>query len=129
MVKVLVDGVAASPHHKEGDPGVVYCSRIQEQTALFGGVLEACEDLNDDGRITLDECTFTDEELELMLDTMGAHSFNFFDLDFVQGNHTLDVQAKMWATKDASFSDRTSASIGYGSVAIDEVKFVKGYSP
>ena len=135
MVRVLIDAGTDNEHYAmpgrsdDYSGGIVFCKRIQEQIAVFGGVLSDCTDEDGDGHITLDECTLTDEELELMLDTMGAHSFNFFDLDFVQGNHTLDVQAKMWATNDASFSDRTSASIGYGSVAIDEVKFVKGYSP
>lgn len=138
MVRVLIDeGTADERYAMPGrDPnysgGIIFCKRIQEQIAKFGGVLESCTDLNGDGSITLDECEFTDEELELMLDTMGAHSFNFFALDFDQGDHSIKVQAKLWASNDDSdplWVDRTSASIGYGSVAVNEVKFVKGYTP
>ena len=66
------------------------------------------------------------------MDTMGAHSFNFFTTDLDQGNYHLAVQAKLWASNDDSdplWVNRTNASIGYGSVAVDEVRFVKGYTP
>lgn len=138
MVRILIDGETADQKYampgREDDysGGIIFCKRIQEQIAKFGGILESCTDLNGDGSITLDECEFKDEELELMLDTMGAHSFNFFATDFDQGDHTIEVQAKLWASNDDSdplWEDRTSASIGYGSVAINEVKFVKGYTP
>ena len=138
MVRVLIDAGTLNERYAmpgrgvDYSGGIVFCKRIQEQIAKFGGILESCTDLNGDGSITLDECTFTDEELELMLDTMGAHSFNFFATDFEQGDHTIQVQAKLWASNDDSdplWVDRTNATIGYGSVAVNEVKFVKGYTP
>lgn len=131
-LQVLVDGVAA-------EPGVVtYCSRMQEQTAKFGGILEYCEDsLTEDtdgdgvadagdGVITIDECEFSDEELQLVLDTMHANAFNFFTLDLAQGDHHVEVQAKLYENTEYQAGGAAAhASIGKGSVSIFEVKFVK----
>ena len=140
MVRLLIDAGTDNEHYAmpgrgvDYSGGIVFCKRLQEQTASFGGVLDECTDLNGDDLITILECTWEEEELQLVLDTMGAHSFNFFDLDYDQGVHTIDVQVKLWANADfqnvdPDYVNKTIASIGYGSVAIDEVKFVKGYNP
>src|SRR5713226_5865040 len=70
MVRVLVDGVPAQPG------AVNFCTRSQTLMAQFGGIL-SCTDLNGDGVITLDECTLTNEQLDLILDSMAANAFNF----------------------------------------------------
>ena len=104
MLRVLVDGEVAAPGP------VTFCSRMQEMTDEFGGILEYSEDSltvdtdgdgiadSGDGVITIDECVFTDESLQLVLDTLGAHSFNFFHLDMDQGDHYIDVQVKLSTT-------------------------------
>ena len=57
---------------------------------------------------------------------MGAHSFNFFHLDMDQGDHYIDVQVKLSTnTEYMAGGAEAEAYIGKGSVAIDEVKFVK----
>ena len=130
QVRVLVDGVMAEPNGLRGDQGVIFCSRMQEQTAVFNGFYENCVDANGDGSISLDECDLTEEELKLVLDTMGAHSFNFFLTDLDQGDHHIEVQARIWENTYAEAGSAVAgASIGMGSVSVDEVKFVKGYTP
>lgn len=72
------------------EPGdVTFCRRSQELTAMFGGIMDECYDLNGDG-ITMDECTWTDEELQLILQTMNANAFNYVLDDLGAGDHTPD---------------------------------------
>lgn len=119
-VRVLVDGVPA-------EPGVVnFCSRSQTLMAQFGGTLN-CADLNGDGVITLNECTLTAEQLDLILDTMQANAFNFALADVGVGVHKVEVQARL--DFNQSFQQGTTsarATIGKGSVTVEEVRLVKG---
>lgn len=120
MVQVLVDGQPALPGPVE------FCRRSQELTAKFGGILERCTDLNGDGTITADECTWTNEELNLVLKTMNANSFNFVLDDLGAGNHTIEVQAKIdSATSAQAGSAEAKATIGKGSVTVEEVRMVQ----
>ena len=120
VIQVLVDGVVAAPQD------VTFCSRKQTQMAKFGGIMESCTDVNGDGTITFDECVWTDEELQLILETQSANAFNFFTLDLDQGVHHIEVQAMTYenVTSQAGSSFAT-ATIGKATVAINEVKFVK----
>lgn len=120
VIQVLVDGVAAEPQD------VTFCSRKQTLMAKFGGIMESRTDLNGDGTITFDECEWTEEELQLILETKSANAFNFFTLDPKQGVHYVEVKAM--TCEDADFqagSASATATIGKATVAIDEVKFVK----
>ncbi len=122
-------------------PGwVKMCSAYQSQMAKFGGILEACEDsltvdtdgdgIPDavDGIITIDECTWTLEELELVRNSMNANAFNFYALNLDVLEHFVEVRTRI--TSDSSFeqggaSASASASIGKVSLNVDEVKYVK----
>ena len=118
-VQVLVDDVPMYPGE------VVFCRRTQTLTALFGGILN-CTDTYGDGVITVDECTLTPEELELVLDTMNANSFNFVLDDLGPGVHTVAVQARI-STKEeagAGMAD-AKATIGKGSVTVESVRMIK----
>jgi len=120
-VRVLVDGRPAHPGE------VTFCKRTQELTAVFGGILEECTDANGDGTITADECEFTEEELELLLSTMNANSFNFIIADLDASVHTIEVQAKIdSAVAFQAGEAAAAASIGRGSVTIEEVRMIKG---
>lgn len=119
MLQVLVDGTVALPG------AVVYCKRTQELSATLGGILEKCSDANGDGTILASECTFTEEEISLLLSTMNAASFNF-GADVGTGTHTITVQAKI----DTSTSTQAGAavakgSIGKGSVVVTEQRLAK----
>ena len=118
-VQVLVDGVPAYP----GD--VVFDARMQTLSATLGGILENCTDSNGDGDIDLNDCTLAPEEIELILDTMAAHSFNFIMDDLRPGEHSVEVQA-MIATSSSSGAGSASANatIGNGSVTVEEVRLI-----
>ena len=72
-------------------PGpVILSSRVQVLDATLGGVLEDCEDLNGDGVIEIpEECTFSDEEIGLALDTLASHHFNFVLPNMDQGEYNI----------------------------------------
>ena len=119
-VRVLLDGVAVHPAE------VVFCRRTQELTAVFGGIMEQCEDINGDGIITQDECIWSDEELELVLDTMNANAFNFIEDDLGSGVHTIEVQAMIeTAASSGKGAAEAWATIGNGSVTVEEVRMIK----
>jgi len=118
-VQVLVDDVPMYPGE------VVFCRRTQTLTALFGGILN-CTDTNGDGVITVDECTLTPEELELVLDTMNANSFNFVLDDLGSGVHTVAVQARISTQAEAGAGvANAKATIGKGSVTVESVRMIK----
>ena len=94
-------------------PGpVTLSSRVQTLSARLGGVVEECEDSNEDGVIDVKtECTVSDEEIGLMLDTVAAHHFNFVLPDMDQGEY--DITAYFMTTADVE-------------VDIDEVSVIEG---
>lgn len=116
-MKVLVDGV-------EADPGVVtFDRRTQTLWAKLGGVMD-CTDLNGDGVVAFDECTLTDEEIGLILDTTQASTFNFLKQNIGSGSHTITAYAQL--TKDGQVIDGSgawdaSAALGKGTLSVWEV--------
>ena len=54
----------------------------------------------------------TPEEIALLLDTVGAHHFNFVAFDVGSGDHTIDVTVEIVAagetTEDALLDDDTT---------------------
>lgn len=120
-IMVLVDGQPAEPGE------VVFARRYQELMAKFGGIIESCTDSNGDGTIHIEtECDVTAEELRLVLDTMGAHAFNFILADLTSGDHSIEVLARIttnsdWDTGSAS----AGAVLGKGSVTVQEVRLTK----
>lgn len=120
-VLVYVDGKAAAPGE------VTYCKRTQELSASLGGALDNCQDLDGDGHITLDECDLTDEEIELVLDTMGAQSFNFVSPLLDSGDHVIEVKVLIsnYAAAGAGEAE-AKATLGKGSMTVDEVRLAVG---
>lgn len=125
QVRVLIDGGTAA--ERIAEPGIVtYDRRYQELMAKFGGVL-SCADLNADGIVSFDECTLTEEELNLILDTMAAHHFNFVLDDLGSGEHTVQIQARVITDKGAQLGSASAfGSVGKGSLTVEEVRLVKG---
>jgi hypothetical protein len=114
QMQILVDGKAANPGV------VIYCSRTQTLSATLGGILQSCTDVNADGVITASECQMTDEEIQLVLSTMNAASFNF-GADVGTGVHTIAVQAMInTSTSSQTGSASAMATIGKGSVVVTE---------
>lgn len=120
MVQVLVDGEAAYPGP------VTFCNRVQTLSATLGGILSNCTDSNGDGDIDLNDCTLAPEEVELLLDTMNANSFNFILDDLMSGVHTVEVQAAIATSSSSGAGSASSnATIGNGSVTVEEVRMIQ----
>lgn len=120
-VRVLVDGRPALPGN------VIFAQRYQHLMAKFGGILQECTDANGDGTITQSECLFTDEELQLVLRTLNAHSFNFVLDDLGSGIHNIQVQARVILNSNQQTGAASAGAwIGKGSVSVEEVRLVKG---
>lgn len=120
-VRIIVD------NQREAAPGsVIFDRRYQSLMAKFGGVWN-CVDSNGDNVINYSECTITDEELELILDTTAAHHFNFVLDDLGSGDHVIRVETRLSTDKGAVLgTSNARAWIGKGSVTVEEVRFVKG---
>jgi hypothetical protein len=118
QIKVLVDG-------KEAAPGVVtYDKRSQTLSATLGGYFANCTDVNGDG-ITdlLTECDLLPEEIQLILDTMAAHHFNFVISNLPAGDHSVEVQTEIKSsTSSQTGSASAYATIGKGSLTIEEIR-------
>lgn len=103
--------------------GIVYCDRIQTLKAKFSG-LNCTADAY--GAVT---CA-NPEELQLILKTLNANAFNFVAADLGSGVNTIEVLAR--SSSDTSATGvggslgNSNAFIGAGSVAIEEVRMVKG---
>ena len=117
-IRVLVDGFPAYPEE------VIYDKRSQTLTAVLGGVIDSCQDLDEDGVIDVEtECTVTDEEIQLILDTMAAHHFNFVLSNLEPGEHLVEVQAKIETGGSAGAGSWDAlAAVGRGSLTVEEVK-------
>jgi len=158
-VYVTVDGALAMP----GD--VTFCRRAQQLSAKFQGIFEGpvscyvqdpvtlewhydaqcladnCLTLNADGTaIVIDESCLIDEEVELILDTMSANSFNFVSTDVGVGDHTvtawactdtctgtlvLDEVTGTYSCVGGEVDADARAILGKGSMAVEEVKMIK----
>lgn len=119
-VRLLIDGVenAAYPYW------VVFDKRLQTLSATLGGVIGSCQDLNGDGVITVaTECVVTEEMINLILETMAAHHYNFVVANLAAGTHTVDVQVRIGTTAEAGAGTASAmAGVGRGSLTIEEVR-------
>ena len=127
---ILGDPFYALPN-EEG--GVVYCSRKQTLSATLQGIIEnlACFPENEDGVPTFDPnapgCELTDEEIQLVLETLNANAFNFVTTDLVSGDYKATVEAEITTeTSGQKGSASAKGMVGLGSMVIDEVRFIKG---
>jgi hypothetical protein len=121
-VRVLLDQQQIYPEVAPKE--VTFDRRIQELTATLGGIISSCQDLNGDGVIDVaTECVVTDETIELVLDTMSAHHFNFVAADVDSGDHTIEVQV-MGTTTASSADAGATVTVGRGSLTVEEVRAV-----
>lgn len=126
-VEVRVQLTDAQGSVRYAEPGdVVFDKRSQTLMAKFGGVLSGCTDADGDGHISLDECTLIDEELQLILDTLAAHHFNFAIDDLGNGVHTVEVQTRIDTNVEFGEGSATAkAMVGKGTVTVEEVRLLK----
>src|SRR5262245_11809317 len=127
-VRMVVDG--GTPNEQIAIPGnVVFGRRNQTLTATFQGLIDGC--LSTDpttGGIIIDPTCVRPETLELVLDTMNANSFIFACPNMSAGVHTMQVQARMVMNTTFQTGDAEARCLlGKGSMAVEEVRLVKGY--
>ncbi|MBI5445598.1 MAG: hypothetical protein HY900_30830 [Deltaproteobacteria bacterium] len=121
-VRILVDGQQTYPDVAPNE--VIFDRRLQEMTATLGGVISSCTDANADGTIDVaTECVVTDETIELILDTMAAHHFNFVVSNVEAGDHLLEVQV-LGTTTTSSGDAGATVAVGRGSLTVEEVRAV-----
>ena len=120
-ITVLIDGTPVAP-------GTVrFNHREQTLSATLGGVLESCTfTVGALGSVTFtkDDCLWSDEDINLMLETTTANHFNFIAPDVGQGDHDIEVVADVSAA--ASSGTKGSASsyavINIGSLSVEVVR-------
>lgn len=139
-VKVELDGVPILPGMSvdpNGPPapaqeGVTFARREQTLIAHFAGDLSGCVD-PDSGTVVIDpesECV-APEDLELILDTMSANSFNFIAPDVSVGTHTVSVYAQVQVVTSTETEVNATAEawahayLGKGSTTVEEVRMIK----
>ncbi len=120
-------GTAGFPDQKGA--GVTFDQRIQVLSAnlgfIFGGAGSAC-------LTNIASCT--PEQIQLILDTTSAHSFNYIFLNVGTGTHTLVIQAQVDTSNTSSFTNGnggislSNAVFGLGSLTIDSVRLVNSFS-
>jgi hypothetical protein len=77
--------------------------------------------------ITIDYDCLIPEELDLLLRTLSANSFNFIVADLESGNHVITVEAKIITNGEAEQGNyQAMGLVGQGSVVIESVRMVKG---
>src|SRR5262249_13047498 len=123
-VRVLVD-------NRVVEPGVVvFGRRSQTLTATLEGAIGGCLSLvtNLDGSVSIivNPTCVTPEEIELILSTLDAATFNFVATDVPQGVHTISVQARIdtsGSAQQGSFS--ATGTVGKGSLTVESVRLIK----
>ena len=119
QVRVLVDDTVIEPG------AVVFGRRSQSLSATLEGAIASCLTIVD-GVLVLDPDCVTPEEIELILETMDAASFNFVGVDIPQGVHTVRVQARIDTAGSAEQGEfEAKATVGKGSMTVESVRLIK----
>ena len=124
QVRALIDNTAVPP-------GVVtYAARTQTLSATLEGAIGDCLSTvtNADGStsIIVDQDCVTPEEIELILTTLSAASFNFVASDVPVGTHVMSIQARITTSTSAQTGTASaSALVGKGTVIAQTVRATK----
>lgn len=130
-VRVLVDG-------EEADPGpVTFCSRSSKTSAALSDIFtkpenESCFVVEaGDEIVKIDPECLLPEELELLEDSMSAHSYFFYYESATPGEHTVTVEAlidEVTGPEGVAGDQGAQATLGNGSVLIEEIRLTHGAS-
>ena len=112
----------------------MYDHRAQTLSATLGGVIQSCTVNLVTGVINVaTDCTVTDEMINLILETMSAHHFNFVAANLDPGVHTVEIQVRSGSTADTSPAGFGTASatagVGRGSLTVEEVRAINQIVP
>jgi len=124
QVQALIDGVAMQPGT------ITFAARTQTLSATLEGAIAGCLSIvtNPDGTqsIVLDQNCVTPEEIELILSTLNAASFNFVSSNVGVGTHTISIQARISSsTSVQEGSAKAEALVGKGTAIAQIVRAVK----
>jgi len=124
QVQSLIDGAPMPPGT------VTYAARTQTLSATLEGAIGGCLSTitNADGTtsIVVDPNCVTPEEIELILSTLNAASFNFVASDVPVGTHVLSLQARITSTTSVDTGSATAeALVGKGTMIGEIVRAVK----
>ena len=102
----------------------VYGVTLDQRVQTLNSQLASC--LTSSAGVNCDSAQF----VQLILQTTSAHSFNFIFPNVGQGTYTLEIQAAVnsAATSTGSGSSVGAAAFGLGSVTVDIVRLVHGFS-
>jgi len=124
QVQTLIDG------HPMPPGSVTYAARTQTLSATLEGAIGGCLSTvtNPDGTtsIVVDQNCVTPEEIELILSTLNAASFNFVASNVPVGTHMLSVQARITSSTSVDTGSATAeALVGKGTMVGEVVRAVK----
>jgi hypothetical protein len=162
MVDIFAVRVGGGANYHAAPGQLILSKRVQELDATLGGVIQSCEDTTGgvdgegirpgengylatpDGKIDIaSECSVTDEEIGLLLDTTAAHHFNFVLPNMDQGEYeiqavfTTGARAKIEICNDVdvcaydpegtvSASSTAKAVVNKTMVTVQQVRAAKG---
>jgi hypothetical protein len=122
QVQVLIDGQTAIP-------GVVtYASRNQTLSATLQGMFTSGSITVDPvtGAVTINTALLTAEQIQLILETLDANSFQFVLPSVGTGIHTIQVQARIdLGVSYQAGSASAQATIGKGTLSVEAVRLVE----
>ena len=124
QVQTLIDG-------KPMPPGsVTYAARTQTLSATLEGAIGGCLSTvtNPDGTtsIVVDQNCVTPEEIELILSTLNAASFNFVASNVPVGSHVLSLQARISSSTSVDTGTASAtALVGKGTMIAQTVRAAK----
>jgi hypothetical protein len=124
QVRTLIDGTPMPPGT------VTYAARTQTLSATLEGAIAGCLTIvtNPDGTqsIILDPDCVTPEEIELILNTLNAASFNFVASNVPVGTHTISLQARISSTTSVDTGTASAkALVGKGTMIAQIVRAVR----
>ena len=121
QVRALIDGQPAPPGT------VTYAARTQTLSATLEGAIGEClsQVNNADGTssIVVDLDCVTPEEIELILSTLNAASFNFVASNVPVGDHMISLQARITSSTSVQQGSATAEGlVGKGSMVVQTVR-------
>ena len=124
QVQTLIDGTPMPPGT------VTYAARTQTLSATLEGAIGGCLTTvtNADGTtsIVVDQDCVTPEEIELILSTLNAASFNFVASDVPVGTHMISLQARITSSTSVDTGTATAeALVGKGTMIGQVVRATK----
>jgi len=124
--QVTLDGKVASSRPNSGPGAVVFSRRSQTLMAQLGGIITDIT-VNADGTVSW---TYTDEQIQVVLDTMEANHFDWLCSNVGAGDHVVAVEVRVAIMSNSdSGSAAAMACVGYGALDVEEIRLVKGATP